>query len=151
MKKYLTIGLAAFVLGVSAANFAISGPTAFNVAVVDIQKVVGSSTQVAALKREHEAKIADLNAFVEKARKDVSAQTDDKKKKELETKYNKELNEKKAAMDKHYADKLQTIDKAITKQIETQAKRDNYDIVLAKGAVLHGGTDITEAVVKLVK
>ena len=31
-------------------------------------------------------------------------------------------------------------------QIASQAKLNNYDIVLAKGVVLYGGDDITEAV-----
>ncbi len=150
MKKYLTIGLIAFAAGVSAANFAVSGPT-FNIAVVDIQKVVSAAPQVNALKKEHQAKVNELSVFVEKARKDVMAQTDAAKKQELEKKYNKELNDKKAAMDKHYAEKLKTIDTAITKQIEAQAKKDNYDLVLAKGVVLSGGTDITDAIVKIVK
>ena len=40
---------------------------------------------------------------------------------------------------------------SISKQIEAQAKAGGYDIVLAKGAVLYGGSDITEAVKKAVK
>ena len=54
-------------------------------------------------------------------------------------------------MDKSYAAKLTAIDNNISKQIETQAKAAGYDIVLAKGAVLYGGSDITEAVKKAVK
>lgn len=52
-------------------------------------------------------------------------------------------------MDKSYSDKLNAIDTAISKQIENQAKLGGYDIVLAKGVVLYGGSDITEAVKKL--
>ena len=63
----------------------------------------------------------------------------------------KELAAKKAAMDKNYATKLSAIDDSISKQIEAQAKAGGYDIVLAKGAVLYGGSDITEAVKKAVK
>ena len=90
-------------------------------------------------------------AFVEKARKDVAATTDVKKKQSLEDKYNKELSAKKTAMDKNYTEKLTAIDAAISKQIEAQAKAGGYDIVLAKGVVLYGGTDITDVVKKAVK
>ena len=54
-------------------------------------------------------------------------------------------------MDKNYATKLEAIDKSISAQIASQAKLGGYDIVLAKGVVLYGGSDITEAVKKAVK
>ena len=155
MKKFLLVGAVALVMGLSANTFAATKaadiPPNFKVAVVDVQKVVNSSSQVQALKKEQEAKAKDLVAFVEKARKDVAAVTDEKKKKELEDKYNKELNDRKAAMDKNYADKLQAIDASISKQIDTIAKSGKYDLVLAKGVVLNGGNDITDAVIKAVK
>ncbi|MDR1168897.1 MAG: OmpH family outer membrane protein [Heliobacteriaceae bacterium] len=150
--KFLVAALSAFVLGVSVANVAMSdAPASYKVAVVDVQKVVNSSSQVAALKKEQEAKSKELVAFVEKARKDVAAQADAKKKQDLETKYNKELNDKKAAMDKNYAAKLQAIDTSISKQIDAQAKTGQYDLILAKGVVLSGGIDITDTITKLVK
>ena len=122
-----------------------------SIAVVDVQKVVASSSQVAALKKEQETKAKSLIEFIEKARKDVAATTDTKKKAALEEKYTKELNNKKEAIDKAYAEKLKTIDNNITKQIETTAKNGGYSIILAKGVVLYGGTDITDQVIKAVK
>ena len=65
--------------------------------------------------------------------------------------FNKELNSKKEAMDKNYTAKLTAIDNAISAKVAEQAKAGNYDVVLAKGVVLYGGTDITEAVKKAVK
>ena len=54
-------------------------------------------------------------------------------------------------MDKNYAQKLSVIDSSISKQIENLAKTNGYDIVIAKGVVLYGGNDITDAVKKAVK
>jgi len=148
--KILTVGISAFVIGLSINNFAVSDVPS-KIAVVDVSSVVNSSSQVQALKKEQQAKAKDLMTFIEKARKDVAATTDTKKKQALEDKYNKELNTKRAAMDKNYAAKLEAIDKSISAQIASQAKAGGYDIVLAKGVVLYGGSDITEAVKKAVK
>lgn len=148
--KILAVGLLTFASGIAFSNFAMSDVPS-KIAVVDVQEVVNSSSQVQALKKEQQAKMKEVVSFVEKARKEVAATTDVKKKQALEEKYNKELNTKKTAMDKNYADKLTAIDSTISKQIEAQAKAGGYDIVLAKGIVLYGGSDITDAVKKAVK
>lgn len=148
--KILAVGLLTFASGIAFSNFAMSDVPS-KIAVVDVQEVVNSSSQVQALKKEQQAKMKEVVSFVEKARKEVVATTDVKKKQALEEKYNKELNTKKTAMDKNYADKLTAIDSTISKQIEAQAKAGGYDIVLAKGVVLYGGSDITDAVKKAVK
>ena len=148
--KILAVGLLTFASGIAFSNFAMSDVPS-KIAVVDVQEVVNSSSQVQALRKERQAKMKEVVSFVEKARKEVAATTDVKKKQALEEKYNKELNTKKTAMDKNYADKLTAIDSTISKQIEAQAKAGGYDIVLAKGVVLYGGSDITDAVKKAVK
>lgn len=148
--KFLTVGLLTFAAGIAFSNYAMSDVPS-KIAVVDVQAVVNSSSQVQALKKEQQAKTKEIVTFIEKARKDVAAVTDVKKKQVLEEKYNKELSSKKTAMDKNYSDKLTAIDATISKQIENQAKLGGYDIVLAKGVVLYGGSDITEAVKKAVK
>ncbi len=150
--KFLAIGVAAFVIGFSVNNFAMSDvPANYKVAVVDIPQVVASSTQVKNLKKEQQAKADELVKFVEKARKDVAAVTDETKKKELEEKYSKELISKKDKMEKDYINKLSKIDESISKTVNEQAKAGNYNIVLSKGAVLYGGEDITQTVIKAVK
>lgn len=128
---------------VSAADFA--------VAVVDVPAVVNASAQVQALKKEQQAKAKEIVQFIEKARKDVASISDAKKKQAAEEKYNKELQAKKDKMDKDYAAKLKSIDESISAQIAAKAKQDGYNVVLSKGIVLYGGTDITQAVAKVVK
>ena len=123
----------------------------FTVAVVDVPQVVTSSAQVQALKKEQQAKAEELVKFIENARKDIASITDSSKKKAAEEKYSKELQTKKEKIELEYASKLKAIDASISKQIETQAKAQGYDVVLSKGVVLYGGKDITSEIVKVVK
>lgn len=150
--KFLAIGVAAFLIGFSANNFAFSlEQPSYKVGIVDVAEVVANSTQVKNLKKEQQAKADEIVKFVEKARKDVAAASDEKKKKELEEKYSKELLAKKEKMEKEYVSKLSAIDGNISKKINETAKAGNYDVVLAKGAVLYGGEDLTKAVIEAVK
>lgn len=148
--KYIALGLGAFIIGMSVNNYAISDVPS-KIAVVDVQKVVASSAQVKALKADREAKIKDLAAFVNNARAAVKKETNADKKKALEAKYNKELNAKRDAIQKDYAKKLAAVDKNISAVVAQKAKASNFDIVIAKGVVLYGGSDITAEVAKAVK
>ena len=154
MKKssLIVAGLVAFTLGMSVDNFALSNiPASYRVAVVDISQVVASSAQVKALKEDQQKKANEMVSFIEKARKDIAAVSDEKKKKQLEDKYSKEIQTKRDKLEKDYASKLTAIDNSISKTIETQAKAKNYDVVLAKGVVLYGGDDLTSEIIKAVK
>lgn len=150
--KILTVSLIAFTLGIAAGNYAISDvPANFKVAVVDVQKVVASSAQVKALKEEQKKKGQELAKFIETAKANIDKETDAKKKKALEEKYNKEFQTKREAIAKNYETKLLAIDKNISAIIDSNAKNNGYNLVLAKGVVLSGGTDITDAISKAVK
>lgn len=150
--KFLTVALVAFGIGLSVNNFAVSeAPATFKVAVVDVQKVVANSNQVKALKAEQTKKGQELAKFIETAKAALDKEKDAKKKKALEEKYNKEFQAKREAIAKNYETKLIAIDKNILTAIDTNAKKAGYDLVLAKGVVLNGGTDITAAISKEVK
>lgn len=150
--KVLAISLVAFAVGLSAGNYAISDvPSNFKVAVVDVQQVVSSSSQVKALKEEQKRKGQELSKFIETAKASLDKEKDAKKKAELEKKYNKEFQTKREAIAKNYETKLMAIDKNITAVINSNAKTNGYNLVLAKGAVLSGGTDITAEITKAVK
>ena len=121
------------------------------VAVVDLQKVVNSSNQIKSLKKEQESKKKELAQFIKKAGEEIKKQPDLAKKKALAEKYDKELNAKREANAKSYKTKFEAADKSISDTIQQQAKALGYDVVFAKGVVLYGGTDITDAVLKVVK
>ena len=151
-KKFISIALLAFVLGISTSNFAMSGvPASYKVAVVDVQKVVTSSKQVATLKNEQTKKMEEIKNMVNKAQADISKETDNKKKEALIKKYENDIAYVKNTNDKNYTKKLAEIDKSISKTIQTESKKAGYDLVLAKGVVLYGGTDITDSISKIVK
>ncbi len=150
--KLLTVSLVAFAIGIAAGNYAISDtPSNFKVAVVDVQKVVASSSQVKALKDEQKKKGQELAKFIETAKANLDKEKDAKKKKSLEEKYNKEFQAKRDAIAKNYETKLLAIDKNISSVIDKNAQANGYNLVLAKGVVLSGGTDITDAISKEVK
>lgn len=155
MKKYaklLAVAVVAFGIGISAANYSVSAvPSNFKVGVVDVQKVVASSSEVQALKTEQKQKTDELAAFINKAKTAIDKEKDAKKKKALEEKYNKEFQVKREAIAKNYETKLLAIDKNISSVISSKAKTEGYDLVLAKGVVLSGGTDITDAVAAQIK
>jgi outer membrane protein len=150
--KFLVIALVAFVIGMSVNNFAVSDvPTTFKVAVIDAQKVILSSSQVKALQEDQKKKAQELSKFIETAKTAINKESDVKKKQALEEKYNKEFQTKRNAMVKSYETKSLEIEKNISSVIDENAKSNGYSLVLAKGAVLSGGTDITEDIIKKVK
>jgi outer membrane protein len=150
--KVLTVGLVAFAIGMTAGNYAVSDvPANFKVAVVDVQKVVANSGQVKALKEEQKKMTQDLTKFIEAAKATLDKEKDAKKRASLEKKYNKEFQDKRKAIAKNYETKLLAIDKNITETINANAKENGYDLVLAKGAVLSGGNDITSEISKALK
>ncbi|MCD7779265.1 MAG: OmpH family outer membrane protein [Candidatus Gastranaerophilales bacterium] len=150
--KLLSVAAAAFVIGMTVSNYAVSDvPSDFKVAVVDVQKIVASSSQVKALKDEQKKKNQEIAKFIENAKTSIEKETDAKKKKTLEEKYNKEFQTKRDSIAKNYETKLLEIDKSISSVIEANAKTNGYNLVLAKGVVLSGGTDITDEISKQVK
>lgn len=117
-----------------------------SIAVVDLQKIVSNSNQVKQLKREHSAKMEELNKIIVNARGEISNETDSAKILMLEDKYTKEFNDKKSALDAEYERKLTNIEKNIKNEIAKKAQKDNYDYVFAKSVLLYGGKDITNEI-----
>ena len=152
MKKYFNIILIAlaFALGTGFNTFSISAAPS-NIAVVDLNAVVGQSAQVLTLKKEQALKMDDLQKWLVTARADVEKQKTQEGKEKLAQKYDAEFIKKQTAIQKDYTAKLQVIDKNISEVITKEAKKNGYEIVLAKGVVLYGGHDITNTISKQVK
>lgn len=151
-KKIVPLTVVAFILGLCVNNFAMSGvPANYKVAVVDVAKVVSSSKQVATLKKEQHSKMEQIKKVYETAQNQALKEKDTKKRSEIMKKAENTVVKMKTENDKVYVKKLADIDKSISTTIQAQAKKTGYDLVLAKGVVLYGGTDITTEVQKLVK
>ena len=128
-----------------------SANNGLSIAVVDIQELVNNYDKVKILKEKQTVKLTDLQKFIEIARKNVAAEKDKAKQKLLEDKYNKELQVKKNTMDTEYQKQLEQLNKTVEIAINTVAKTNKYDIVLAKNSVLYGGKDVTKDVLKALK
>lgn len=158
-KQILTLAImaAAITAGIGFNNAAMSEeaaatiPASYKVAIVDVGQVVASSKDVQALRKEQEAKLVELQKWLETVRADVQKQSTEENKQKLIKKYDAEFVKKQEAIKKDYAAKLTAIDKNISDVINKTAKAKGYDLILAKGVVLYGGDDITKEIEKAVK
>ncbi len=153
MKKhmcFLMICIFAFIAGYSINSKAISD-TGYRVAVVDIQALISKSSEVNALKADQQRKIDAMKATVDKAREEISKETDPIKIAQLEEKYRNDINNQKNVLDNEYNIKLKQIDTNIKNLVVAKAKGLQYNVVLPKSIVLFGGDDITNEVAKSVK
>ena len=148
--KLFAVVAAAFVVGFGVNNFA-TGDVPSRIAVVDVNTVVAKSSEVKALKKEQEAKMQELQKWLETVRADVAKQQTQEGKEKLVKKYDAEFAKKQESIKSNYAASLKKIDRDISAVIAQEAKAQNYDVVLSKGAVLYGGKDITRDITKLVK
>lgn len=140
----------AFGLGYSVNNIAVSDTTP-KVAVVDATKIVANSSAVKNLRAEQEKKMKEMQSTIEKARAEISKETDSNKIAQLQEKYRTQINQQKIALDTDYNKKLNQIDSDIRNTVVEKAKSMNYDLVLPKNIVFFGGDDITDVIAKDIK
>ena len=140
----------AFGIGYSLNNIAIS-ETNLKIAVVDTSKIVSNSSEVKNLKSDQQAKLKQMQSTLERARQEISQETDPEKAAKLEEKYREEINRQKIALDENYNKKVKEIDNKIRIAVVDKAKSMSYDLVLPKDIVFWGGTDITSDVEKVIK
>lgn len=150
LATFVVIG--AFVAGYSINSIAVSNTNPeFRVAVVDIQKIVASSSEIRALKLDQDKQVKNMQTTIEKARAEIAKEKDPAKVSALEEKYRNEINRQKLALDTSYNNKLTAIDNKIKTAVVEKARSMNYNMVLPKNTVLFGGDDITEQVSTIIK
>ena len=144
------IAVAAAVIG-SLVTYKVATDNNGKFAVVDIQRVVVASKDIAALKIERDTQVAELKKMADDANEKIKAEKDEDARKKLSEKYLSEINTKKDEFDKVYATALQASDKKLTDIINAVAEKEGLKVVINKASVVTGGTDITDSVVEQVQ
>ena len=122
-----------------------------NIAVVDVNKVVGQSKRVQDLKNEQETKVRELNMWLAGVKVDVDSRKSDEEKQTLVAEYNKQFAQRQNEIRDNYTQKLKDIENEITELISKTAQEKGYDMVVSKYVVLFGGDDITEEIMATVQ
>ena len=148
MKKFFSTLL---VFGLLFGSSAVFSAESKGVAVVDVQQVVMNSSKVKKLEQDRNKQEQTLKNQLLNAKKVIEAEQNAEKKKALQDKYNKEISATLNAQNKVVAERTQAIEKEMMAFIQKKAIELGYDIVLVKGSVLYGGTDITNEIIKMVK
>ena len=139
-----------FFVGYSINDVAVSFPK-YKVAVVDISQILEKSPDIQSLKVSQQKQMKELNTIISKAQNEIANESDVAKIAELETKYRKEIESKKIAIDEDYNTKIVKITNQIKTMVTSEAKKTNYNLVLPTGMVISGGEDITQNVIKSMK
>ena len=145
MKRFFITTLLLATLGIT------TPAMAENVAIVDVSAVLAKSSQLQALKKEQQTKIQELEKWLKNVKTDVDKQQTKEGKEKLIKKYDAEFVKKQQDLRDSYIKKLLAVDKNIAQTITNEAKAKGYDLVITKGVVLYGGTDITDDIIKVVK
>lgn len=148
MKKFLSTLL---VLGLLMGSSAVFSAESKGIAVVDVQQVVMNSAKVKKLEQDRIKQEKALENQLLSAKKIIDAEQNMDKKKALQDKYNKEISATLNQQKKEIIEKTQAIEKEMMTFIQKKAVELGYDMVLVKGSVLYGGSDITNEIIKLVK
>lgn len=152
-KKTLIYSVAAAVVALALISVAACKMSSHknNIGVIDLQRVVSVSKDVAALRANRGAQIAELQKMADDANAKIEEMKEDDEKKAATQEYLAAIQTKKAEFDSAYNTALQASDAKIQGIIDTISAKKGLNVVLNKTSVVSGGVDITEAVVDLVK
>ena len=120
-------------------------------AVVDLQRVVLSSKEIAALSNARQDQIQELKKMADEANNRIKNIKDENTKREMSQKFLAEINAKRETFDRVHASGLQAADQTLNEVINNVAADKGLGIVLNKTSVVNGGKDITEEVIEIVK
>lgn len=151
MKKIMFLSVLALAVTVGVQNLATAAAEPQKYAVVDVKKVVNSSSSVSKLKDERAKQKESVAKFVKESNVKVSAETDPVKQEELKKKLNNDLKYMITTYDKRYKDGLTKINEDISGNISKVGTEKKYELILTTDAVLFGGENITNQIIKEVK
>jgi Skp family chaperone for outer membrane proteins len=123
----------------------------YRVAVVDISQVLAHTPEAQELKRTQDKEMEELNTLVTKAQTEILNAASKDVMLQKEALYRQQIETKKSDMDKKYSIKLAELNKKVRGAVSSEARKENYNLVLPVGMVISGGDDITESVVKNMK
>ena len=120
-------------------------------AIVDLQRVVLSSKEIAALNAARQGQIQELKKMADDANEKIKEEKNEEAKRQLSQQYLNEINAKRDTYDRVHASGLQAADQTLNTVINKIAAEKGLSVIINKNAVVNGGTDITDAVVDAVK
>ena len=121
------------------------------IAMIDVDKVVGSASSVKKLKEEHSKKNKELERWLKNVKKQIDKPDSEEVKEKLIKRYDAEFAQKKEVIANSFKGKLQAVNADVTAQINEIAKKYHYDIVLSKAVVVLGCDDITNIMIENIK
>lgn len=154
--KYIALGIvAAAVLGIvpafaQEASVQNAEPV-IKYGFVDVNKVVAASKAVEKANKERAAEKKKIIKFIEESANKMNKEEDEKKREEMKNQFDLDLTAKKSEMNKSYGEKLMKINNDINAELIKIAKDKDYQLILTKDAVLYGGDDLTQDLIKVVK
>ena len=118
---------------------------------VDVNKVVAASKAVEKANKERAAEKKKIIKFIEESANKMNKEEDEKKREVMKNQFDLDLTAKKSEMNKSYGEKLMKINNDINAELIKIAKDKDYQLILTKDAVLYGGDDLTQDLIKVVK
>ncbi|MDD3012261.1 MAG: OmpH family outer membrane protein [Candidatus Gastranaerophilales bacterium] len=117
--------------------------------VVDINKILQDYSKSQSARADIKIKEAEIQKFIENAKKSVNAAKTKTEKKKLEAKYNTDLKQKVTAINAAQSRKLQEIQTNIFNAVKCVAAQKQISTVLTKESVILGGENLTDEVIKV--
>ena len=148
MKKQYIIGIGALLIGTAVGMCFTCSP---KIAVVNVNQVVQAYPKLSLFQRENALKVGELSQWLDAAQKKIDAEKDKTKKAALIQQTQAVAVQRKAEIQKEYAQKTTELDNEITEIIANVAKKSGCKVVFAKASVVSGGVDITEKVLEKFK
>ena len=151
MKKNVLIlfgFIISFMLGACAVVHA--GAMPLKIATIDIVAIARGSNEVMALRTYENKEREALNAYMAKAKTEITKEKDKSKQAVLQKKYVQSYKAKQSKIQTQIAKKSNEIDKKIYESIKKYADTKGYNLVFSKSALIYGGEDISAEIIKVI-